>query len=79
MGESERSIFHEEKNGTLIERSVVINMDFPGYKANGTTQEYLQDTYLLQVLTELALDAGELRSMVDSIVWQANYSIQQAA
>ena len=43
-------------------------MDFPGYKANGTTQEYLQDTYLLQVLTELALDAGELRSMVDSIV-----------
>ena len=79
LGESERSIFHEEKNSTLIERSVVINMDFPGYKANGTTQEYLQDTYLLQVLTELALDAGELRSMVDSIVWQANYSIQQAA
>lgn len=72
LGESERSVWREDPIGKSTERVVVINTDFPGYDANGTTEEYLQDTYLFHVLTETSLDAAELRSTVDSIVWQAH-------
>ena len=71
LGESERSAWREDRVGNSKERVVVINTNFPGYKANGTTEEYLRDTYLFHVLTESSLDAAELRSIVDSIVWQA--------
>jgi len=71
LGESQRSEWREDRVGNSTERVVVINTDFPGYEANGTTEEYLRDTYLFHVLTETSLDASELRSIVDSIVWQA--------
>ena len=76
LGESERSVWREDQVGNSTERVVVINTDFPGYKANGTTEDYLRDTYLFHVLTEPSLDAAELRSIVDSIVWQADRADQ---